>query len=42
MPIKNCAVVLSGPHGGGGPPFIGGGGREGVREPKRFYIELVS
>ena len=23
MPIKRSAVVLSGPHGGGGPPFIG-------------------
>ena len=25
MSIKRCAVVLSGPRGGEGPPFIGGG-----------------
>ena len=24
MPIKRHAVALSGPHGGGDPPFIGG------------------
>ena len=26
MPIKRDAAVLSGPCGGRGPPFIGGGG----------------
>ena len=34
MLVKRCAVVLSGPRGGGDPPFIGG-----ALEPLRENFE---